>query len=173
MKKSLEEREEYWMKVSDSRVDLRMTHFDVKRVFAEDAETIVMEGMGIKLMEKLARISRGLFNPIDIREKWREWKGRLPPETTPQVKEYFDRDHGLWSKRSVSFKFKNEEHAVDFYCEGDYLLIDLAVKKINELIKDTGYQYYWLHDTGYIAYIVLSEDEAEKLRERCWKLSSL
>lgn len=167
LKKSLEEREEYWMKASDFEVDLELVSFDTKRVFTEDAETIVREGMGISLLKKLARISRGLFNPIDAREEWSEWRGEPPPE----VKEYFYRSYRNWSKCSVFFKFRDEEHVADFYCGDDWLLVELAVKKINKLIRDTGYQYYRLRNSDDIVYTVLSGNEAEKLRGRGWKLS--
>lgn len=33
LKESLEEREEYWMEVSNYRIDLKMAFFDIKRVF--------------------------------------------------------------------------------------------------------------------------------------------
>ncbi|MBO3833227.1 MAG: hypothetical protein FGF51_07625 [Candidatus Brockarchaeota archaeon] len=167
LKKSLEERKEYWMKASDFKVDLRLSFFDTKRVFIERAETNVGEGMGMALMKKLAKISRGVFNPIDAREEWSEWRGEPPPE----VKKYFYRSYRHWSKCGVFFKFRDEEHAADFYCGGDWLLAELAVKKINELIKDTGYQYYRLRDSDDIVYTVLSENEAEKQKERGWKLS--
>ncbi|MEM3466048.1 MAG: hypothetical protein QXU11_10695 [Thermoproteota archaeon] len=170
MKESLEEREEYWMKeANDFRVDLRLAFFDTKRVFVEDAETDVLEGMGIALMKKLVRISRGVFNPTGMKESWSRWRGQPPPE----VKKYFYCNYGYWSKCNVFFEFRDEEYAADFYCEGDWLLADLAVKRINELIRDMGYQYYEVREE-YIVYVVLSEDEAEKLRkERGWEFLSL
>ncbi len=53
--------------------------------------------------------------------------------------------------------------------------MELAVEKINELIKNTGYQYYKI-DLFLIAssmqyYIVFIPTEVEKLeKERSWKL---
>lgn len=170
LKESLEEREEYWMKeAKDFRVDLRMAFFDTRRVFVEDAETDVLEGMGIALMKKLTRISRGVLNPTDVQEEWSKWRGYPPPE----VKEYFYRNYRYWNRCSVFFEFRDEKHAIDFYCGGDWLLADPAIKKINELIKDTGYQYYEPREE-YIVYIVFSENEAEKLkRDRGWEFFSL
>ncbi|MEM3712893.1 MAG: hypothetical protein QXR97_05095 [Thermoproteota archaeon] len=168
LKKSLEEQEEHWIKASDSKVDLEMVFFDTKRVFIEDPETIVAKDMGIALMKKLARISKGVFNPTGMRESWSKWRGKPPPE----VKKYFYRNYGYWNKCSVFFKLGGEKYAVDFYCGGDRLLADLAVKKINELIKDTGYQYYRLHgEIEGIVYTVFSNDEVEKLKKKGWLIS--
>ncbi len=47
----------------------------------------------------------------------------------------------------MCFEFRREEHVVDFYCRGDFLNIELVVNRINELIKDAGYQYYRLQET--------------------------
>ncbi|MBO3839626.1 MAG: hypothetical protein QXN75_01855 [Thermoproteota archaeon] len=161
LKKSLEERKEhmeYWMKASDSRIDLEMAFFDRKRVFVEDWEIEASDGMGISLMKKLARIARGLFNPTDIREEW---------ERNIRIRGYDEK-----VRCKVFFKFRGEEHSVDFTNHGEVLITDPAVKKINELISDTGYQYYRLHnDIDYIVYAVFSNEEVEKLKERRWELS--
>ncbi|MEM2088453.1 MAG: hypothetical protein QXF52_07270 [Thermoproteota archaeon] len=58
-----------------------------------------------------------------------------------------------------------------FCSDAYYIFPDPLVNKINELIKDTGYQYYAIDDE-HVVYAVFSEDETEKLkRERGWKLS--
>ncbi|MEM2941201.1 MAG: hypothetical protein QW304_06600 [Thermoproteota archaeon] len=154
----LEEQEEYWAKASDSRIDLRLASFDAKRVFVEDWEIEASDGMGIGLMKKLARISRGLFNPTDMREEW---------ERNIRIRGYDEK-----VRCRVFFKFRGEEHSVDFTNYGEVLITDPAVKKINELISDTGYQCYKLNgEIDYIVYAVFSNEEVEKLKERGWKLS--
>ncbi|MEM3449722.1 MAG: hypothetical protein QXP38_12790 [Nitrososphaerota archaeon] len=154
----LEEHEEYWMKASDSRVDLRLAFFDAKRVFVEDWEIEASDGMGIGLMKKLARISRGFFNPTNMREEW---------ERNIRIRGYDEK-----VRCRVFFNFRGEEHSVDFTNYGEVLITDPAVKKINELIEDTGYQYYKLNgDIEDIVYAVFSNEETKRLKERGWKLS--
>ncbi|MGB9717638.1 MAG: hypothetical protein ACPL4E_04260 [Thermoproteota archaeon] len=158
LKKSLEEHEEYWMKASVYRVDLELAFFDRKRVFVEDWEIEADNGMGIGLMKKLARISRGLFEPLSMQE---EWKRDI------KIRGYEERVCCI-----VFFKSKGEEYRVDFTNYGEILVMNPVVKKINELINDTGYQYYCLDgEIDYIVYVVFSDDEVEKLRKRGWKLS--
>ncbi|MEM2936270.1 MAG: hypothetical protein QW231_03740, partial [Candidatus Bathyarchaeia archaeon] len=161
LEEMFEEREEHWMKASDFEVDLRLAFFDSKRFFVEDDETVIERGMCKMLMRKLARISRGVFKPTYIREKMLEWKWEPPPALG---KAYHDA--GFTFK--VCFRFKGEEHSAEFYSDGDYLHMDPLVRKINELIKDTGYQYYCPGDSNYIVYAVFSSDEVERLKKRGW-----
>ncbi|MGB9709728.1 hypothetical protein [Infirmifilum uzonense] len=166
----VERDKEYWMKRSEYEVDLELASFDKNRIFIEAVETIVSENIGIYLMRRLTRISRGVFTPADLREEeWSEWEGEAPPN----VKKYVYSSYGDWTRIRVSFKFRNKEHAADFFCNRDYLVMGPAVEEINELIKDTGYQYYELPDE-YFYFIVLTQDEAERLRkERGWKYVKL
>ncbi|MBO3810213.1 MAG: hypothetical protein FGF50_11570 [Candidatus Brockarchaeota archaeon] len=161
---SPEEHEDYWMKASVFEVDEEVTFFDVKRVFVEAPKAVIEKGMCRILLKKLARISRDVFNPRYIREEMVEWDEKPPPALGEAC---FTEG---WIFR-ILFEFRGKEHLVEFYSDGKYLFMNPAVKMINELIKDTGYQYYAIHNE-YIVYGVFSEDEAEKLkRERGWKLS--
>jgi|GEM_PF-1874640 len=67
---SLREHEDIWLKDRVSEFDYKIALFDVKRAFEEDPETMPEKGMGIMLLKRFARISRGVFNPTDIREEW-------------------------------------------------------------------------------------------------------
>lgn len=163
-KELLEEREDYWMKASDSEIDLELAFFDIKRAFIEHTETVIGKGIGRVSLEKLARISRGFFNPIYVGEEVLDWKGKPPPALKRAR-------HSTGCIFKVAFKFKGKDQLVEFYSDADYLYMDPAMEKINELIKDTGYQYYDLHDPDYIVYAVFSSDEAEKLTRRGWHLS--
>ncbi len=70
----------------------------------------------------------------------------------------------------VCFEFGGKEHLAEFYNNWKYLYMVPLIERINELIKDTGYQYYGLHNEDIIL-VVLREDEAEKLKkERGWAL---
>ncbi|MBO3842933.1 MAG: hypothetical protein FGF48_11065 [Candidatus Brockarchaeota archaeon] len=163
LRESLEEREDYWMNASDFKVDEELSFFDVHRVFVEDTKAVIRKGMCEILLRKLARISRDVFNPRYIREEMLKWE-----EPPPALgKAYFS---GGWIFR-ILFEFRGKEHLVEFYSDGKYLFMNPAIKMINELIKDTGYQYYHIPDFDYTVYGVFSEDEAVKLkRERGWKL---
>ncbi|MBO3798979.1 MAG: hypothetical protein QXO47_03525 [Thermoproteota archaeon] len=166
LKESLEKNEEEWMRASDFNVDFELASFDKKRILIENPETDPSKDMGIYLMRRLARISRGLLIPEDIREEWSEGRGKTPSD----LKKYlYDDSCEYWCRVSVSFKFEGKMCSVDFYCKDDYLILEPTVKKINELIRDTGYQYYWLPGDDF-CFVVLTQDEAEKLkREREWK----
>ncbi len=155
LKEHVVEYEEEYMKKSDAEIDCELAPFDTKRFFIESSEIEAVKGMGIALIKKLARISRGIFNPTDVREEW-NWRYNVRGDV----------------RCRVFFKFREKEHYVDFTSYGQALVMEPAVWKINELIKDTRYQYYsvFIPDL-WINYVVLTEEEAEKLKERGWKLS--
>ncbi|MEM3523554.1 MAG: hypothetical protein QXU11_09680 [Thermoproteota archaeon] len=163
---SFEEHEEYWMKASDSEIDLKLAFFDIKRVFVEDPETVIERGICKILFKKLARISMGFFKPTYVRERMVKWKWEPPPGLG---KAYYDT--GFIFK--VHFRFGGEEHLTEFYSDGDYINLNPVVKKINELIKDTGYQYYCPGNSDHIVYVVLSSIEVEKLKKRGWRFFPL
>jgi len=153
-KESIKEHEEDFMKESDAMIDYELAFFDDKRFFVEDWKIHPSNGMGITLIKKLARISRGVFSPTDIREEWK-------------IDEQL-----AWCR--TFFKFRGKEHYVDFTNDWKLLVMDPAVSKINELIRDTGYQYYTTSYFEDINYVVLTEEEAEKLKkERGWKLKKV
>jgi hypothetical protein len=154
LRKNATEHKEEYMEKSDAEIDYKLVPFDIKRFFIESREIEAKKGMGIALIKKLARISRGVFNPTNIREEW-NWK-------------YNERGD---VRCRVFFKFRGKEHYVDFTSYGEALVMEPAVWKINELIKDTGYQYYSASYSEWINYVVLTKEEAEKLKERGWRLS--
>ncbi|MBO3798061.1 MAG: hypothetical protein QXO47_01400 [Thermoproteota archaeon] len=171
LKRSLEEHEESWMKASNLKVDLKLASFDTKRVFAEEPETFISYGICKILLKKLSRISRGVFNPTDVREEIVEWSGK-PPLALEEVLRGMCHDAGRIFR--MFFKFGGKDYLAEFYSDRDFLYLDPAVKKINELIKDTGYQYYRLYGPDEdITYAVFLSDEVEKLKKRHWHLSLL
>ncbi len=159
------------MKVSGYEVDVEVARFDIHRVFLEDPETVIRDGICEAIVEKLARVSRGFFSPTDVKGEMLDWMGEPPPELKEELKGCISPQGCIFK---VDFKFRGKEYAAEFYSNADYLRMDSFVRKINDLIKDTGYQYYWpryLH-IEYLVYMVFSEDEARKLeKERGWKLS--
>ncbi|MBO3842920.1 MAG: hypothetical protein FGF48_11000 [Candidatus Brockarchaeota archaeon] len=122
-------------------------------------------------MKKLARVSRGFFIPTDIKGEILDWRDEPPPELKEELKGCIYPQGCIFK---VDFKFRGKKYVAEFYSNADYLHMDSFMRKINELIKDTGYQYYWLCylHIEYLVYMVFSEDEARKLeKERGWKLS--
>lgn len=147
----IRERWKSWMKASDFEIDRKLVCFDTKRVVVEDVETEVSDKMGIAILNRLARISRGIFQPMNISSKW--------------IVEPGDE----WSIQEVSFDFKGERHNVEIVLRYDYI-IDMGIHELNELIEDTGYQYYHIEHGDLIMVVVLTKGEAEKLeKERGWR----
>ncbi|MEM2050982.1 MAG: hypothetical protein QXI42_04070 [Thermoproteota archaeon] len=153
LKEGIEMKESFWMKSSDAEIDYRIIPFDTKRVMKESPRTVIDDELGIIMLRRLARISRGVFQPSDISEEY----------------VYPDPELGNdWTTYRVYFMFSDERHSVKITLEKDYFH-DLGLRKINELIKDTGYQYYQINKEDLIV-VVLTKEEAERLeKERGWK----
>jgi hypothetical protein len=163
-KERLDEHEKEYMKKSTAEIDRDIAFFDAQRTFVEDLETVIRRGIAICLVKKLARISRGIFQFTDIREEILEWRGKPPSALR---KSYF----GKGCHFKAYFWFKGDEQMLEFYSDADFLYLDSAIRKINELIKDTGYRYYSPFNVDYLNYVVLSKEEVEKLmKERGWRL---
>ena len=153
LKESLEEYEDDWMKSSDAEIDCNIISFDTKRAIEEKSETVVDDNLGVTMLKRLARISRGIFQPTNISWRW----------LTP--------DESKWSIQEVSFDFKGSRHAIQIVLKHDYIE-DMGLAELNELIEDTGYKYYQVEckDIMRIIVVVLTKEEAEKLRkERGWE----
>ncbi|MEM3660716.1 MAG: hypothetical protein QXU11_09990 [Thermoproteota archaeon] len=140
-----------WIKKSDFEIDHLLIQFDTKRVILEIAETNIDDEMGTAILKRLARISRGVFRPTNVSSRW-----LTPP------------DSDKWLIQEVGFDFKGRRHAIQIALRYDYLE-DIGLEQLNEIIKDSEYQYYQVkHEL--ITVVVLTEEEAEKLKkERGWK----
>jgi hypothetical protein len=149
--KDLDEEEEEWARKSDFKMDTLVAIKDRKRLWGMDVEISPYQGFAEETFKEIAAISRGVFQPKDIEEEWLGWGSR------------------------IHFTFRGERHTLDFRFNYDFLDVGSIMMKINDLIKDTGYQYYEiLVDSGQCVFaIVLTKWEAEKLvKERCWRLRS-
>ena len=138
----------HYMKASDFEIDYLVIHFDIKRVILEDPEAVIDAKMGMAMLKRLARISRGIFQPTNISSM------RLTPEGSK------------WLVEEVSFDFKGKRHSIEIALRYDYIE-DMGLKELNKLIEDTGYQYYQLEDEfiELITVVVLMEEEAEMLEK--------
>jgi len=113
----------------------------------------------------LRRSLEVFFKPTDVKEEINEWRGEPPPIAKGRWK--YHSGHGFHIK--VCFRFRGEEHFAEFYSDRDYINLSPLVERINELIKDTGYQYYSPFYIDDYAYVMLSKEEVEKLKkERGW-----
>ncbi|MBO3810285.1 MAG: hypothetical protein FGF50_11935 [Candidatus Brockarchaeota archaeon] len=151
LKRYLRENTSSWIRASNAEIDYRIIPFDTKRVVIEDPETWAFsDEMGIAILTRLARISRGVFQPTNITSRW---------STEPEYK---------WSIQEVNFDFKGERHTIQIALKYDYFE-DIGLEELNDIIRGTGYWYYQIA-TEYIMVVVLTKEEAEKLRkERGWR----
>jgi len=74
------ENREWWMKRKIAEIDCELAPFDMKRFFIQEPEVVVEKGIGVGSIKRLARISRGIFQPIDISEYMHEYEKEIPPE---------------------------------------------------------------------------------------------
>ncbi|MBO3842106.1 MAG: hypothetical protein FGF48_06780 [Candidatus Brockarchaeota archaeon] len=140
----------HWMKKSNFEIDRSLIPFDTKRVMHEAVETWIDDNMGIAILKRLARISRGVFQPTNISSRWM-FQGRYK-----------------WKIQEVGFDFKGKRYSIQIVLRHDFLE-DIGLRELNKLIEDTEYQYYQVED-DYITVGVLTKEEAEKLKkERGWK----
>lgn len=154
LKESIERNEDLWMKSSDAEIDYWIIPFDTKRTVEEKLETIPDKEMGMVILNRLAKISRHVFQPINISSKW----------LTPLGSK--------WSVQEVSFEFKGKRYGIEIVLRYDYI-VDMGLRELNELIGNTGYKYYQIDDEDIIV-VVLTEEEAKKLRkERGWNFKYL
>ena len=159
--------EKGWEKDSDFNVDTFALAIDSKRclfLLVEWDDTFYPEKRCMETLEKLASISKGVFQPTDIEYE--------------EVKEWTDREKS-WPEKyevKVHFKFGNQRKTIMFPFSREWLWIDDVLAQINRLIRDTGYQYYSYGDyykgSGSLVEIFfLTKKEVEKLTsERGWEL---
>lgn len=146
----IRERKRYWAKASDFEIDRELIRFDTKRVILEEVETNISDKMGIVILNRLARISRGVFQPTNVSSRW------LTPEGSK------------WLIQEVSFDFKGKRHSIEIALKYDYIE-DMGLEELNKVIEDTGYQYCQI-ENELITVVVLTKEEAKKLeKERGWK----
>ncbi|MEM2554235.1 MAG: hypothetical protein QXW69_03015 [Nitrososphaerota archaeon] len=140
-----------WIKRSTFEIDRYLATEDEDRIWIQDTETLLDKGVEIEFLNNLARISRGVFQPTYIRSEWSE------------------KDN--YTKCRVYFNYMNKEDFIDFIWDYDFLDISHAINKINEMIKNTGYQYYEIQiDDQRMLLTVLTNEEVKKLKERGWKI---
>ncbi|MEM3388156.1 MAG: hypothetical protein QXU47_09295 [Candidatus Bathyarchaeia archaeon] len=153
LRQSLDEYEDHWMRHSDAEIDYSIIPYDMKRTVIEEPETMPDDEMGKAILSRLARISRGIFQPENIESKWAT-------------------HHRKWLVQEVSFDFKGERHTIQIVIRYDWIE-DMGLEELNKILEDTGYQYYQIDDE-YIKVVMLTKEEAEKLKkERGWKFEYL
>lgn len=143
-----------WEKRSIFEIDRYLVVWDENRIWVRDIEIDPNEGLEIKFLNNFAKISRGIFQPIFIRSEWHRKR----------------KEHTLYTRCRTYFKYMDKEDFIDFIWKDDWWDVSHAINKINELIKNTGYQYYDIQSEGQCAYfIVLTNEEIKRFKERGWE----
>ncbi len=103
------------------------------------------------MLQALAHVSQGLFTPQNIEERWP--KSRGPVEIT-----------FTFQRESYQYVHEDSYH--------DYIQLSV-VPFVNKLVADTGYLFYMSYDFRLEYFIMLNQQEYDKLtQERGWRLGS-
>lgn len=126
--------------------DLRLLKFDQSRIWWEDTEADVYNGANryVEVLDQWSKISQGSFQPKDINEVW-------------------ESDHG---PITVSFKLDGQIYQITPEYYEDYL--DTTVlRKINDIIKNSGYQFKQLETDDQTAFIlVVATSEIDRINKQ-------
>ncbi len=135
---------------SNPLAELTLLSYDKQRVWWKDSEADVCEENRVyaRTLQEWGRISRGEFEPTDIRETWDSDEGPITVEFIHQNK---------------AFSFQPE-----FY--GDWLDVGTFLPAVNEIIQSQGIQFEICETYDQtICVIVLTQEEKLKLQtEREW-----
>ncbi|MCI0393615.1 MAG: hypothetical protein L0332_24480 [Chloroflexi bacterium] len=135
---------------SSETADIELLSFDNERVWYQDAEADV--GMGnevyVDALQAWAAISRGAFNPQNIREYWESDYGPI----------------------IVEFTIKDAEYRLEPKLLLDWLDVNI-VFELNRLIEDMGYQFAIHKPFSQSVFIVVltSEEKSTLERVRGWE----
>jgi hypothetical protein len=120
---------------------IRLIALDDDRIWWGDSECIYHDNAYTELLDQWARISRGAFNPSNITEVWDEG---------PAV--------------SLSFNLEGASHSLQPDFNLDYI-DEKIIPKINQLISQTGFEFYVLDEPRDQTMVILclTEEERHKL----------
>ncbi|MCX6377570.1 MAG: hypothetical protein NTU88_16300, partial [Armatimonadetes bacterium] len=139
---------------SEGLLDVDLLTFDKTRVWYQDIECDVDMGQDVYVwaLERLAAISRGAFQPKNIKESWESEEGPI----------------------EVSFTLNGEKQVVHPGFNYDYLDSGI-LDDINRMIKDSGYFFFIYPPFAQSAFItVLTMKELRKLiTERRWEWKTI
>ena len=128
---------------SKERVDIDLLSWDTQRVWWGDTECDVAFDNEIYEMklEEWSQISRGVFQPEDIREYWKT-------ETGP-----------IW----LEFTLNKQSHRIELEYNDDWLDLNLLTQ-VNCIISETDYQFvsYATHDQS-LCLMVLNDAEKQRI----------
>ena len=129
---------------SEEIAEFELLSLDESRFWMSELETDIFPGEKYyaDLVEKLGKISRGVFNPTDITETWESEKGPI----------------------HVEFTANGVRHCLQPKYDRDWLDTDFLIK-MEDFFKGTGYELV-IHMDDPIAAMVLTPDEKKKIRRR-------
>lgn len=133
-------------KYYDDTADLYLLQEDKDRVWLEDWDLEVSKGKGayVATLNQWSKISRGAFQPSDIKETWETDKGPI----------------------TVSFMLNGHKQVIHPEYEDGYIDTYGVLKQINDMIKASGYQFAEAYnDDDDVIVTVLKADEQAKLQQ--------
>lgn len=134
--------------------EIHLVRYDKNRVWWEQYEYDIIEGNQgyVKLLTEWSKISRGAFSPSEISEDWKSENGPL----------------------EVSFLLNKKKKALKPEVQNDWLDANI-IKNINEMIKETGFQFYIYELTDSTLFVIcLTKEEKKKLEdEKHWTFATL
>lgn len=169
----LDKKEEKWAKESDFEIDVLIASKDKKRVWwGFDYDELPNPGVGLKYLNGLASISRGVFQPKNAREEYKLYKDEYGLDVG-YCKVYFIFEKKVFTLRGE--KIMEEEKMLEFpWSEVHRWEFRHAMNELNRLIEHTGYQYYQILCPDMYLFVVLKPWEARKLDgEREWELRGM
>lgn len=128
--------------------ETRVWYCDLEQTAGPDSDDYV------QVVEEWRKISRGVFEPTNITETW-----------TP----IDDHDYGL----RIRFEWKGDVYSIEITTPTEWINLDL-LRKINELICDSGMRYCIYEAFDQAAYVVVlrAEEKAALEQIRHWKFSA-
>ena len=146
--------------------DLWIAMEDDRRVWYRDLEAAASPGSDeyVQALTEWGRISRGVFEPKEIRETWTELH-----ETTPSGAPIQGQYH-----LKISFEWNGAPQTIEFDTPDEWINLE-ALEAVNKFIRNSGTQLYVYVSFDQCAYIVsLSAQEKLALEnERGWKFAGL
>jgi hypothetical protein len=140
----------------DDLADIWIAREDKTRVWYSDLEAGAYPESDdyVQALTEWGRISRGIFEPKEIRETWKPVNQH----------EY---------RLQISFQWNGTPHSIEFDTVDEWINLK-ALNAINELIRDSGTRFYVYESFDQCAYIVAltAKERAAIEQKRSWKFSS-
>ena len=131
-------------------LDAETARYDPSRTFLLDWEnTSAGDEMYVRTVEALARVSRGVFKPSEIKEEWAPTNGQVI---------------------HVSFLFDGRQRQIALEQSGRSMENTPLLRTVDEMLVDHPYHFYiWTTSFGEMV-VALTPEEKAQLQNRGWAL---